>query len=134
LEKVNRLVFDTGALLTFYLNEAGSDKIEEYLVNIQRGDAIGYLNIVNLTELYYVLYRLDPKLAKEKEMNLRLFGLKIVPVEDDKIWRAAGEIKGKYALSLADAFAVATAFVLKANLVVARDEEIEIPGVGIIRL
>lgn len=58
--------------------------------------------------------------------------MRIVPVADDRLWREASVIKAKHALSLADAFAAATAKTMKANLITGRDEEFketEVPSV-----
>jgi len=120
-----KIVFDTEALLIFYLGERGADQVKTYLEKIQDKEIEGLLNIVNLTELYYILYRKSPKVAEEKEANLRAYGIGIVPVlEDSKLWKEAGKIKGEHAMSIADAFAVATAKVEKAKLLTGRDEEL----------
>lgn len=116
-------VFDTEVLLAFYLGEPSGKKVERRLTEIMRGEMRGYINIINLTELYYILYRRSPDLAEEKERNLRDYGLEIVPVGDDGLWKEAAKTKGKHSLSLADSFAVATAKVKKANLLVGRDTE-----------
>jgi len=124
------VVFDTEALLAFYLGEVGGEEVMKFLTEVQEGKVQGYLNIVNLSELYYILYRKNPVMAEEKERNLRGFGLEIVPLIDDQLWKEAAKMKGKQALSLADAFAAATAKVLKAKLLTSRDEEfrdLEIP-------
>ena len=121
---MTKIVFDTEALLIFYLGEKGADQVKTYLEKIQGKEIEGLLNIVNLTELYYILYRKSPKAAEEKEANLRAYGIGIVPVLDSKLWKEAGKIKGKHAKSIADAFAVATAKVEKAKLVTGRDEEL----------
>jgi predicted nucleic acid-binding protein len=57
-----------------------------------------------------------------------------VPVDDDSLWREAARIKASYSLSLADAFAVATAMVLKADLVAGLDRELRGVGVKIERI
>ncbi len=125
------VVFDTEALLAFYLGEPGGKKVERCLTRIMKKEIKGYLNIVNLTELYYILYRKSPELAEEKERNLRGYRLEIVPVDDNKLWKEAAKTKGTHTLSLADAFAVATAKVKKANLLVGRDAEFRNVGVSI---
>ena len=119
------IVFDTEALLAFYLGEQGGKEVEKRLVKITKGEIRGYLNLINLTELYYILYRRSPDLAEEKERNLRDYGLEIVPVDDNGLWKEAAKTKGRHPLSLADAFAVATAKVKKANLLVGRDAEFD---------
>ena len=117
------VVFDTEALLAFYLGEPGGKEVERRLVKMTKGEIRGYLNIINLTELYYILYRRSPHIAEEKERNLRGYGLEIVPVDDNGLWKEAAKTKGEHALSLADAFTIATAKVKKANLLLGRDTE-----------
>ena len=128
------VVFDTEVILAFYLGESGGKEVERRLVKIMRGEMRGYLNIVNLTELYYILYRRSPDLAEEKEQNLRGYGIEIVPVDDNVLWKEAAKTKGGHALSLADAFAVATAKVKKANLLAGRDAEFDGMDVSIERI
>ena len=128
------IVFDTEALLIFYLDEQGADKVKEMLEKTQNGETLGYLNIVNLTEFNYILQRRDPDVALEKERNLRAFGLEIVPVLDNELWRVAAEIKARHRISLADSFAAATAKIKGAKLVTGRDEEYRSIGVPLIRL
>ncbi len=133
-DALERLVFDTEAILAFYLAEEGGDIVRDYLEKVQSGDAEGYINIVTLTEIYYILYRADPKLAEEKERNLRLYGLKVVPVEDDGLWREAARTKSRHALSLADAFAAATAKIQKSKLVVGSDKEFKELDIELLRI
>ena len=118
-----RYTFDSEPLLAFFLNEEGADVVEDFLKQIQSGEAEGYINIINLTEISYILSRVSPELAEETERNLRLLGLRVVPVEDDGLWREAAHVKAKHSMSLADAFAVATAETFKSKLVVGSDEE-----------
>ncbi len=115
--------FDAEALLAFYLNEEGAEVVQNILEQIGDGSADGNISIINLAEIYYILSRKDPKLAEEKEKKLRQMGLKIVPVEDDELWREAALLKSKHSMSLADAFAAATAKAYKAKLVVGSDSE-----------
>lgn len=81
------------------------------------------MNMPSLTEIYYILRRINPELAGEEEKRLRLYGLRIVPIEGDASWREAAKIKCEYALSLADVFAVTTSKALKSKLVAGSDEE-----------
>ena len=128
------IVFDTEALLAFYLGEPTGKDVERRLVETMKGEIKSYLNIVNLTELYYILYRKNPEIAEEKERNLRGYGMEIVPVEDNELWREAAKTKGKHALSLADAFAVATAKVKTATLLVGSDPEFDGLDISIERI
>ena len=129
-----RYTFDSEAILAFFLDEEGADAAEECLKKVQSGTAEGYINIINLTEIYYILARLSPDLAVEKTSSLSLHGLKVIPVEDNGLWRQAGTVKAKHALSLADAFAVATAEAYKSKLVVGSDKEFRELNIQLLRI
>jgi predicted nucleic acid-binding protein len=118
-------VFDTEVLLAYYLGEPAGKKVENLLRETMRRENTSYLNIVNLMELYYILYRKSPDLADDKEANLRGYGVEIVPVDDDALWREAARIKAAHAISLADSLAAATAKMKKAKLMIGRDEEFQ---------
>ena len=129
-----RYTFDSEAILAFYLDEEGAEVVEDLLEQVQSGAAEGYINVINLTEIYYILSRVNPELAEETERKLRLFGLRVVPVEDDGLWREAARVKAKHPLSLADAFAVATAESCKSKLVVGSDEEFRQLKIQLLRI
>jgi len=119
-------IFDSQAILVLYLGESGADRVAKRLTQIVNGEALGYVNIFNLTEVYYILCRKNKNLAEEKERNLLSFGVKAIPVTyDDGLWRLAASIKAIHSLSLADAFAVASANRLKATLVTGSDTEFD---------
>jgi len=117
------VVFDTEPLLAFYMGEEGDTVVEEMLNRVIDGDVKAYINIVNLTELYYILHRYSPEAAEEKTRNLRAYGIKVVPLTDDTLWRLAAEIKSRHPMSLADAYAAATAQVTGSKLIIGRDQE-----------
>ena len=120
---MDRLTFDTEAILAFYFGEEGAEVVGDSLSRVRNREVEGFINVLNLTEVYYILCRLAPELAEQKVSNLRLYGLKVVSIEDDGLWREAAMIKGKHSLSLADAFAVATAKTYESKLVVGSDDE-----------
>ena len=129
-----KYTFDSEVIIAFYLDEEGAEVVEDLLKQVQRGVAEGYVSVINLTEIYYILSRVNPELAEETERKLRLLGLEIVPVEDDGLWREAAKIKAKHALSIADAFAVATAKIFKTKLVAGSDREFNKQNVHLIKI
>jgi len=129
-----RYTFDSEPILAFYAGEEGAEVVEGILKQIQGGLAEGNMSIINLTEVRYILDRLDPNLPEEIERKIRLFGIRIVAVDDDGLWREAADVKSKHPISLADAFAVATAKVFKAKLVVGSDREFEGAGANLLRI
>jgi predicted nucleic acid-binding protein len=97
--------------------------VEGLLDQVVDGSLEAYINIVNLTELYYILHRYSPDAAEEKTRNLIAFGVKVVPILVDGLWKLAAEIKSGHPMSLADAYAAATAQMTGSKLVVGRDTE-----------
>ncbi|MGI0101453.1 MAG: PIN domain-containing protein [Nitrosotalea sp.] len=126
------LVFDTQALLVLYLDEDGADHVADLLGQVLGGKIKGYINVINLAELYYILGRKSTKMADEKERNIRSFGIKIIPVKDDSLWKEAAMLKVGHSLSLADAFAAATAKTLRSKLVTGDD--VEFAGIDNLRI
>ncbi len=119
-------MFDTQALLIFYLGEPGADRVEDYLKRVLDKKISGRMSVVNLAELYYVLSRKDKAVAEEKERNLKSYGIKIVNVRaNTSLWKKAAEIKAMNAVSLADAFAAATAFDLNGSLITGSDRDFD---------
>jgi predicted nucleic acid-binding protein len=131
---LEKLTFDTEAILAFYFGEMGAEVVGESLRRVQKGEIEGFMNVLNLTEVHYILCRVNPDLAEQKLRNLRLYNLKIVPIEDDDLWVEAAMIKSGHSLSLADAFAVATAKVLESKLVVGSDREFEGLEVSLLKI
>ena len=127
-------VFDTEAILKFYLGEDGAPKVLELLKRVQDKKDKGYVSVINLTEFYYILYRKNPEIAKQKVENLLSFGLVPSEVKDDDLWREAGKLKALHNIPLADAFAAATANHLKATLVAGKDADFEGVDVDIMRV
>jgi predicted nucleic acid-binding protein len=117
------VVFDTEPLLVFYKGEEGDTEVEGLLNQVVEGSLKAHINVVNLTELYYILHRYSPEAAEEKTRNLRAFGVNVVPILDDTLWRLAATIKSRHPMSLADAYAAATAQATGSKLVVGRDAE-----------
>jgi predicted nucleic acid-binding protein len=134
LNALDQLTFDSEPILAFFLGEAGGNQVASILEKISNGEAQGYINIINLTEVHYILSRISPEVSKEKQRILRSYGIKVVPIEDNGLWCEAGKIKCDHALSLADAFAVATAQSINATLVVGSDKEFNGLNVKLLRV
>ena len=117
------VVFDTEPLLAFYMGELGDADVEQMLNQVIDGSLQAHINIVNLTELYYILHRYSPEVAEEKTRNLRAYGIKVVPIVHDTLWKLTAEIKSSHPMSLADAYAAATAQMTGSKLIIGRDQE-----------
>ncbi len=111
------ILFDSFAILKYYQDEPGADKVEKLLHSTQRGLLKAYMSEMNLGEVYYLTIRrtgLEP--AKENLERLLNLPIKIISPSSELIMRAA-EIKAQYAISYADCFAAATAEQLSASII-----------------
>ena len=112
-----RILFDSFAILKYYQDETGADKVEKLLRSAQRGLAKAFMSEINLGEVYYLTIRrigLEP--AKENLERLSNLPIKIISPSSELIMRVA-EIKAQYAISYADCFAAATAKQLSASII-----------------
>ena len=127
-------MFDSRPLLSYFLQEEGAGKKVESLINqVEKGSYEGYINIVNLIELRYVLAKAGKELAEE---SMTGSGMRIVSlVVGDYVWKFAAELKASYAISLADACAAATAMSLDCPLVAGADPEIKsLESAGLVKI
>lgn len=96
------------------------------LREVQQGRSDGWINIVNLAEIYYILRRKSKEVAEEKEERLKSYGVRAVPVDPDSpLWKRAASLKSEHRMSLADAFAAATALELRGKLITGADVDFE---------
>lgn len=128
-----KIVFDSQPLLSYFLQEENTEKVENLISQVEKGTHEGYINIVNLIELRYVLVKAGKDLAEE---SLTGSDIRIVPlIVGDYVWKIAAELKASYAISLADACAAATAISLDCPLVVGADPEIKsLEAAGLIKI
>ena len=115
-------VLDTSALLAYFFDEPGAEKMEELFHKASDADKPVFISAVNWAE---VLYKIERKRGKAGLETARQFErttpLETVPV-DRELAEAAAGLKVKHDLGLADAFAAALAIQKKAELVAADKE------------
>jgi predicted nucleic acid-binding protein len=110
------LLFDTHALITQFYGEGGCEIVEELMRSVESGESNGYISVVTIAELQYLLLRR----YGEKEATIRLHpvmasDLTIIPVSIS-IALSAGSMK-KTGISLADTMIAATALEIDATVV-----------------
>jgi len=112
-----KIIFDSHAILKFFQDEEGADKIEKLLVLSQQGKIASFINQINLGEIYYQTIRsLGLESAKRYLESFYQLPIKVV-IPSSEIIFFASEIKAKYAISYADCFVVATAFMHEASII-----------------
>jgi uncharacterized protein len=111
-------VFDSWAMLAWLQNEKPVDDYVHSLIELaKKGDMKLYMNIVNIGEVYYRLLRTRGEdIANSFWEGFNEFPIKLVGVSKSLTLTAA-RLKGKYPISYADAFAVATAIIHECQIV-----------------
>jgi len=106
-----RIVLDTKPLMKLFAGEEGWETVQKILSNVEVGEVEGAISVVTLTEVYYkYLQEKRPDLAKTRTEELR-YAIYLRKLEiDEEVAVKAGEFKGKYNVSVANAFIAASAY------------------------
>jgi len=113
---MKKILFDSHAILKFYQDESGADKVEQALLFSQREKATTYISEINLGEVYYqIIRRRGQAIAGNIIEQFYTLPVHVISPATDIILRAS-EIKAEYAISYADCFAAATALRCKASV------------------
>jgi len=114
---MKNILLDSYAILKFYQDEPGADKVENLLTSSRQGDLQAYMSEINLGEVYYMtIRRLGLDLAKSRLEQFFELPVQVIPPSSDTIL-SASEIKAEYAISYADCFSVATAIQFRASVI-----------------
>lgn len=112
-----RVVVDSFALLAYLQAEPGMPEVKALLSQALIGDVEVYLSLINYGEVLYTTERRRGVL-QTRQLIAVLDQLPIILAEPDRaITVAAAHLKARYAISYADAFALALAERLGAALV-----------------
>jgi len=114
---MEKIVVDTYAVMAFFFNEKGADKVEEIIKESAKKGRVLMMSSVNCGELFYAV----TKKAGAKTALKALDMLDSIPVHIQDTGRElavlAGSIKAENKMSYADCFAAALAMVHKAPVV-----------------
>jgi len=114
---VKNFVLDASALMIFFEDRSGADKVEELLTKAAEMKHPLSMSVVNWGEVYYSIWRgRGEAVANEKLSAIGQLPLEIVDVDMELAKRAA-MLKAQYNLPYADCFAGALAESRKASLV-----------------
>jgi len=111
------LVLDSSALMTFFEDRLGAQKVEELLTRAADARHPLLMSVVNWGEVYYSVWRArGEKTANEKAKEIAQLPIDIVGV-DIELAKLAATLKAEHNLPYADCFAAALAQARKAGLV-----------------
>jgi len=107
-----KVILDTKPLIKLFAQEEGWEAIQKILAKIEDGEIEAAISVVTLTEIYHkYLQEKRPDLAETRTQNLRYaIYLKKLEVGEEAAIKA-GEFKGKYKVSIADAYIAASAHI-----------------------
>ncbi len=117
-----RYVLDSYALLAYFRNEEGSDKVEQLLNEAAADKHELYLTCVNAGEVYYMSSRKDGTAKSDMVWKvMRQFPIHMIEA-DLEFTLSAAKLKAKFSISYADAFAAALTIQKKAVLITGDNE------------
>lgn len=115
-------VLDSYAMLAYFRNEPGGEKVEQLLNEAAEGRHILYMTCINAGEVYYMAHRKDGR-DRAALVWKALYHFPITITDADSvITLKAAHIKAQHKLSYADAFAAALTIGKKATLLTGDDE------------
>jgi predicted nucleic acid-binding protein len=120
-------VLDASALMTFFEDRPGADKVEELLAKAVGAKRPLVMSVVNWGEVYYSVWRARGEKAAEAKLHeIAQLPIEIVGV-DMELAKLAASLKAQHNLPYADCFAAALAQTRKASLVTS-DKDFERVG------
>jgi predicted nucleic acid-binding protein len=113
---MKRIVLDASALMTFFEDRPGAEKVEDLIRLGVEGKRQLFMSVVNWGELYYSTWRAKgPGVACKVIEDIAQLPLEIVDADLD-LTRSAAELRAEHKLAYADCFAAALAAHRKAAL------------------
>jgi predicted nucleic acid-binding protein len=113
---VKRIVLDASALMTFFENRPGAEKVEELIQLAVDGKRELLMSVVNWGEVYYSVWRAKgPGVALKVIADIAQLPVELVDADYDLTKRSA-EFRAQHKLPYADCFAAALAASTKSPL------------------
>jgi len=113
---MKRIVLDASALMTFFENRPGAEKVEQLIQLDFDGKRELLMCAVNWGEVYYSVWRdQGPGFARNILTQIAQLPIHLVPA-DVELARHAAEFKANFNLPYVDCFAAALAAARKASL------------------
>jgi predicted nucleic acid-binding protein len=120
-------VLDASALMTFFENRTGADKVEELLTGAADTQRPLAMSVINWGEVYYAIWRAHgEKAAAAKLQEIVQLPIQVFDV-DMALAKVAASLKAQYNLPYADSFAAALAQTRKSTVVTC-DKDFERAG------
>ena len=113
---MKRTVLDASAMMTFFEDRPGADKVEDLIRLGVEGKRQLLMSVVNWGEVYYSTWRAKgPGVARKVLNDIAQLPLEIVDA-DLELTRCAAELRAEHKLPYSDCFAAALAVNRRASL------------------
>ncbi len=113
---MKRIVLDASAVMTFFEDRPGAEKVEELIRLGVEGKRQLFMSVVNWGEVYYSIWRAKgPGVARKAIEYIAQLPLEIVDADLD-LTHTAAELRAEHKLPYTDCFAAALALQRKASL------------------
>ncbi|MBW1930583.1 MAG: type II toxin-antitoxin system VapC family toxin [Deltaproteobacteria bacterium] len=114
---MKKYVMDSFAMIAFFEDEPGADRVAEILKSLMARKAKAYMSVINWGEVYCNTLREEGVETAEKVIEqLRKYPIELVDA-DLKLTYEAAKLKGRYKIAYADCFAAALSRKLNAVIV-----------------
>lgn len=119
---MKKYVMDSFAMIAFFEDEPGADRVAEILKSLMARKAKAYMSVINWGEVYCNTLREEGVKTAEKVIEqLRKYPIELVDA-DLKLTYEAAKLKGRYKIAYADCFAAALSRKLNAVIVTGDSE------------
>lgn len=108
---MERYVLDSYAVLAYLNDEPGAQVLQDILQLAQQGQVAVYMSWVNLGEVYYRLQRIYGRQLARKAIEIIKAWSVTFLIADEQATLLAGDIKSRFRLAYADAFATAATII-----------------------
>ncbi len=106
---MKRVVLDASALMVFFEERPGAEKVEELIARAVEGKTELFMSVVNWGEVYYSIWRARGREAAQKVLaEIAQLPIEVINV-DMELTKAAAEFRAQHKLPYADCFAAALA-------------------------
>lgn len=113
---MKRVVLDASAVMTFFENRPGADKVEDLIHLAVAGKRHLLMSVVNWGEVYYSTWRAHgPGVARKIIEDIAQLPIELVDADFD-LTRTAAELRADHKLPYTDCFAAALAAQRRASL------------------
>ncbi len=107
---MKNLVLDSYALMVYFEDETGADKVERLLEQSEQGKVRLLMSIVNWGEVYYSLCRSKGlEKAEDSLLIIEQLPIKLIEVVDKAFMYRVAQLKAHHTIALGDCFAAALA-------------------------